>query len=482
VIRTPQDAPHYLPEFNSLRVGIGRASDCPMLVFLLSNARTTGRVRAAGVACASAVWWRRTAPCALLGLLLSAAASLSAGQAFLREAAETNVNQRYLIESVSLAGVDVDKIESSKLPATLRERLQALVGQKCDTAILQDLSTRIRKELHFRTVTEHLLKGSAPDRVKVNFEVVRRDLAFDVSLPKFLYQSKQGWSGELDASTRIKQNNFTFGVVSNGDDLTEHFAGITARYDSAEFGASKVRASVAFADYHEQWDPATQSALAGSGLDLYRARWNVAPQITFAVARPLTISVGASFDETQSESPAIGNRSANAATFDIHYGHNIEGTSVQQQLDGKYSLRVATRALGSTYAYARHMISFRYEAKSGRHTVSDEFIGGSIAGQAPFFDRFVLGSSSTLRGWDRYDIDPLGGSRVVHNELTWGYRIGEGTVETFYDTGALWQSERPAKLRHSLGVGYKQGIFVLALAFPVRDGRIEPVFMAGINY
>jgi outer membrane protein assembly factor BamA len=177
----------------------------------------------------------------------------------------------------------------------------------------------------------------------------------------------------------------------------------------------------------------------------------------------------------------VGGRSANSATLDVHYGHKIEG-GIQQQIDGKYSLKIATRALGSTYAYARHMISARYEAKSGRHTVSNEFIGGSIAGQAPFFDRFVLGSSSTLRGWDRYEIDPLGGSRVVHNELTYGYRVNEGTVEGFYDTGALWQSDRPARLRHSLGVGYRQGIFVLTLAFPVRNGRIDPVFMAGMNY
>jgi hypothetical protein len=37
-------------------------------------------------------------------------------------------------------------------------------------------------------------------------------------------------------------------------------------------------------------------------------------------------------------------------------------------------------------------------------------------------------------------------------------------------------------LRHSLGVGYKQGIFILSMAFPIRNGRIEPVFMAGMNY
>jgi hypothetical protein len=421
-------------------------------------------------------------PFLFIGLLLSSALSLAAGQQFLREAAETNVNQRYVIESVSVAGVELDQLPPSKIPMTLRQRLQGLVGERCDVAMLEDLSSQIRKELHFRSVTEHLSRGTSPDRIKVNFDVVRRDLAFDISLPKFLYHSKQGWTGELDWSTRVRQNDFTFGVVSNGDDLTERFTGITARYDSSPIGSDKVRVGVTVEDYHEQWNEATRTAVNSSSLDLYRSRFNVAPQVTFAVSRELTVSTGASFVDTESSWPGVGNRSANAATLDVHYGRRIEGESVQQQIEGKYSLRVATRALGSTYAYARHLIGVKYEAKSGKQTVTDEFLGGSIAGQAPFFDRFVLGSSSTLRGWDRYEIDPLGGSRVVHNELTYGYRFGDRTVEGFYDTGALWQSDRVATLRHSVGVGYKQGIFVLALAFPIRNGRIEPVFMAGMNY
>jgi outer membrane protein assembly factor BamA len=113
---------------------------------------------------------------------------------------------------------------------------------------------------------------------------------------------------------------------------------------------------------------------------------------------------------------------------------------------------------------------------------SEEIMGGTIAGNAPSFERFVLGTSSTLRGWDRYSLDPLGGTRVVHNSLTYGYRVGEGTAQVFYDCGALWDAERAAQLRHSVGVGYRQGVFVLTMAFPVVEGRITPVFMAGMNY
>jgi len=428
------------------------------------------------------------------GLLLSSALSLAAGQEFLREAAETNVNRQYVIESVSVAGVEVDRLAPSKLPRTLRQRLKSLIGEHCDVAMLEDLSAQIRRELNFLTVTEHLSKGSAPDRIRVNFDVVRRDLAVDVSLPRFLYSSQNGFTGELDASTRIKQNDFTFGMVSNGDDLTERFTGITARFDSAGLATDRVHLGVTFEDYQEQWNQATVEAIPTSGLDLYRSRWNVAPEVTFTVARPLTVAVGASFEDLELESPNAGSRSANAATLDVHYGRRIEGSNVLQRIEGRYSLRVATRALGSTYAYARHLISVKYEAIAGKHTVSDEFTAGVIAGDAPLFDRFILGNSSTLQGWDRYEIDPLGGSRVVHNQVTYGYRVGDGTVEAFYDAGAVWQPGAPGQpgaahqydrvgtLRHSLGAGYKQGIFVVAMAFPVRDGRMEPVFMAGMNY
>ena len=420
-------------------------------------------------------------------LLVSANASLLAGQALLRAAAETNVNQRYTIESVSIAGV---RVEDAKIPGRLRQRLNELIGARCDVATLEDLATELRKELHLREVNQHLLRGSQPDRIRVNFEVVKKSVNFDISVPKFLYHSKQGMSAEVEASTHVRQNTFTLGVVSNGDDLTERFTGLKARYEDTHVGSDKIRFAIDFEDYHEKWNGATRTALlepgpaadSMPGLDLYRSRRNIAPELTFALNRNLPISAGASVEQMESENPAIGARSANALIADVHYGRKIEGDSIQQKFDGNYSLRVGTRGLGSDYSYSRHMVTLRYELKSGRQTASDEFTGGGISGDAPLFERFVLGTSSTLRGWDRYSIDPLGGSRVVHNSMTYGYQFGEATAEVFYDSGALWHTSRSAQIRHSLGVGFRQGIFVLTMAFPVVEGRISPVFMAGMNY
>ncbi len=414
----------------------------------------------------------------VLGLLLASCALLPAvDQELFRAAAENNVNRRYTIESVSIAGVRFDQ---AKIPGTLRRRIFSMVGARCDVAALDELARDLRRELHLKDVTQRLLKGSQPDRVRVDFEVERKTI--DVSVPKFLYHSQQGFTGEADASTHFGANTVTVGVVSNGDDLAERFTGLVARFEDSRVGSDRIRFGVGFEDYHEQWNAQTVAALTpASNLMLYRSRTNVAPEFTFAVARPVTISVGASFERMDAENRVDAPRQANSLTAEIRYGHKIEGEELQQTFDGRYSVRAGTRDLGSDYSYSRHMVSFRYEIKSGRQTASDEMIAGALAGTAPFFERFVLGGDSTLRGWDRYAIDPIGGDRMVHNSMTYGYQFGERTAEAFYDCGALWNTGRAAQLRHSFGVGYRQGIFVLSMAFPV-EGKIAPVFMAGMNY
>ena len=434
---------------------------------------------------------------ALLALpLLSAGAILpvwtvpaKAGQAFVREAAEANVNQRYTIESISVGGVQVDK---ARIPSHLRRRLNSLVGERCDMALVEELAAQIRSELHLRAVNEHLSKGSQPDRIRLNFEFVHKALAFDVSVPKFLYHSSQGWTGELDAASRFRNNSLSLGVVSNGDDSTERFTGFSARIENGKFFSEKIKVAVQVEGYHEQWTDSTRAALAAmpaadrSVLDLYRTRRNIAPEVTITVARGLSISGGLSFQQMESENPTTNAHSANSATADVHFGRKLDGEESQQSFDGRYSLRAGWAGLGSDYGYTRQVLSARYELKRGRQTMSDVVMVGAISGAAPFYERFVLGSSSTLRGWNRYAMNPLGGTRVTHNTLSYGRQTGEGTVEAFWDAGSLSSGGHSSQLRHSVGAGYRQGIFVLTVAFPVMDGRgafgLAPVFMAGMNY
>ena len=78
-----------------------------------------------------------------------------------------------------------------------------------------------------------------------------------------------------------------------------------------------------------------------------------------------------------------------------------------------------------------------------------QFARDRIAGRAPLFERFVLGNASTLRGWNKYELDPAGGNRMVHNSVEYRY----GAFQAFYDTGAVWDRNDPAVI-------YQGGAFV----------------------
>jgi outer membrane protein assembly factor BamA len=111
-----------------------------------------------------------------------------------------------------------------------------------------------------------------------------------------------------------------------------------------------------------------------------------------------------------------------------------------------------------------------------------EFLAGLLnGGKAPLFERFALGNGSTLRGWNKFDLDPLGGERVVHGSVEYRYRI----FDVFYDTGALWNRGGDPDQKQSIGGGIrtdgKDGMLI-AVALPLRQGRMEPMFIIGFNF
>lgn len=411
--------------------------------------------------------------------------------------AESNANRQYVIESVSISGVEVARFRDSKLSPTLRRRLANLIGARCDMSAIGDLAGKLRTTLHLQDVHERLLRGSSPDRVRVDFEAVRKDAAFDLAVPRFLYSANQGWTAELDANARFRTQSISIGLGSNGDDLTERYTGFSARYEDSHVFSDRIRFAVDFEGYHDLWNPATRVAIADQTLStqpasntfaLYRNRRNIAPALTFALSRDLSVSIGASFEKMQLETPATGRDagnnevSANAVTAEVDFGHTAEDGATLERWDGKYGLRLATHELGSDYVYLRHSVSLRYEWKSGRHLVVERLMAGAITGQAPLFERFVLGNSSTLQGFNRYNIDPVGGNRMIHDSVSYGLQLQQGTPEVFYDTGIVGNGDHLGKLRHSVGVGFRQGIFNVATAFPLCQGRFAAVFMAGMNY
>jgi hypothetical protein len=397
---------------------------------------------------------------------------------------DINVNTRYTVETVIVAGkgwrTDLLAGEpNAKLSVGLRRELTALIGDKLNPAKLDVLAARLKREFGAREVTHRLVRGDSPEHVRVEFDVKPAHGSLDVNVSQFVYDSKQGFSGSGEAGFTVLQNSFAFGLVSDGDNLMERYAGITARYENKRLGTDRVSLRFQFDSFHEQWNSNTIDAVAAHGSDtggIYRDRQNFLPAVAIVLAKPLTLEIGAGFERFEDEFPAARTEASNAVMTTLRFHQRLEGSNDQQDLDADYALHAATKALDSDFVYTKHTAALRYQFTRGKNVIIDNFWGGAIYGRAPLDDRFVLGNTYYLRGWNKYELDPIGGNRVVHNSVEYRY----GPFQVFYDVGAVWEDGQAVIPRHSIGVGVRESGLTLAVAFPVRSGHIEPIFIMGL--
>ena len=393
----------------------------------------------------------------------------------------TNINARFTVESVTLVGWTMQSVSHS-----LRADLDQVVGQKLDHPRLEQLATRLKKELRVADVSVKVAKGSTPEHVIVTFEITKgNERRLDLEVAKFLYNSAEGWSGEATATTHAAGNTFMVGVVSDGDVLVERYTGVRARVERNELGTERLGVSFEFDNFHDLWNPATLAAEPSASPELYQDRQVFSPEATLRIAQAVELDFGARFSRIRLSTPATRTESSNGVVTTLRY-HPRWGSAddpkrpddPEQEVDASYSVEAATHALGSDADYTRHYVRARYRFHHVHNLLEIGFLAGKITGIAPLFDRFVLGNSSTLRGWDKYQIDPLGGSHVVHGSIDYTYRW----VQAFYDTGAIWDRAEDREQRQSVGVGLKKDNFQVAVAFPVRAGHANLVFYAGMNF
>src|ERR1700761_874105 len=120
---------------------------------------------------------------------------------------DPNVNAKYIVEGISIAGW------KNLVSTPLKSEMDQVVGGNLDHSKLDQLASRLKHELHVAEVAVKITKGSMPDHVLVTFEVTKtKEQTFDLKVAKFLYDSKQGWSGQGSATTTIHGNAFTFGL------------------------------------------------------------------------------------------------------------------------------------------------------------------------------------------------------------------------------------------------------------------------------
>jgi hypothetical protein len=400
---------------------------------------------------------------------------------------DLNVNSRYTIESINF----VDQREY-KLSTSALEEIRHLVGAKVSSEALDRLAQRIRGELRAHEVTFKLTRGAQPESVRVLIQVDRAGASFDASVPVLSYNSATGFTGTGQLTSTIGPNAFTFRVLRDTDTLIERLSGIQAKYERMAWANGRVRLGFEFDGYQDQYANSTLAALAGDsrpsslGAGAYGSRLNFEPSATFVLAAPLTDTVGLSFEQLNSLPSAARSESANAVVNTLRYHQRwSESGDSTQELDAGYSLRAATSLLGTNLAYTRHVAHVKYNYSSRTQSVEVTMIAGAIYGQAPLFERFALGDSTLLRGWNKYDLDPLGGNRLAYGSVTYGYHI----MRVFYDTGAVWDQGKSPEAKESAGIGVSSGLgvlekgaFLVALAFPLRQGHVTPVLIAGMNF
>ena len=108
-------------------------------------------------------------------------------------------------------------------------------------------------------------------------------------------------------------------------------------------------------------------------------------------------------------------------------------------------------------------------------------MGGAInmdgGGTAPLFERFTLGDTRTLRGWNKYDIAPAGADHMAYGSLEYRYRA----LAMFVDSGSVWNQGGPREVRVSTGFGVIAGPFFMTVGFPLNTHDVRAVFAIGLQ-
>jgi outer membrane protein assembly factor BamA len=208
---------------------------------------------------------------------------------------------------------------------------------------------------------------------------------------------------------------------------------------------------------------------------------NVQPSLTLAFSRDLTLQFGVSVQRVEVQLPSTRHELSSAAVSTLRFRRRWEASNRgRQEAGAAYGIRASTRTLSSDFVYSRHVLEADYSYTTDRQrSYMVHFQAGRLNGRAPLFERFVLGNSVTLRGWNKFDLAPFGADRMMHASFEYRQRW----FRTVYDTGSVWSAH--PKLRHSIAAGIAQNRLMgltFLVAFPLREGRIEPIFMTGINF
>ena len=392
---------------------------------------------------------------------------------------DTNINDRYIVEDADITGVS-----EGELTQALRDDLLALVGKRLDSGDADKLQERLKRDLPDYDVSRRIERGSEPGRIRLVYEARRREprwLRFEPLRSNVIYNSDTGWGSYIDFNIGSGPIRFTpIFAIDNADDLVEEYSGFGLRFETRKLGTQRLGASLEWTSFDEDWQAATLDAVAlNPGIPPpYEQRSTITPLLKFAFSPHLSIAAGVSISELEPFPPATDSQMANAAVASVEYnGLWKDSSDATHTVDASFGVRAGSRELDSDLAYTRYLGQGSYRYDFGRHHVQAAGMAGGITGDAPLFERFTLGDSRTLRGWNKYDIAPAGGDRVVYSSIEYRYT----GLSLFLDVGSVWDANTERHVRVSTGLGLHAGPAFIVVGFPLNTDNLRAVVMLGLR-
>ena len=389
-----------------------------------------------------------------------------------------NINARYVVEHVAVTG-----IPDRQIAQELLDELQALVGHPLDPIEADRLVRRLEAELPDHDVRRRIRRGEQSGQIRVVFEVARSErsrwLRFPPSRSKLVYHEDHGWSGVLDVpfgGRRSSQVNLGF-VFGNDDDLIEEYSGFRLRVENRKAGSDRLGVGFELSRFSQDWRDVTLAALdATPGLaQPYRTRTTFEPTVTFAITPRMRVSAGVSTSDLKPLDTGLESEHAHAFVTSVGYDQTWKRDGDGEQAVGAtYSFRAGTSDLDSDLSYRRHVAHGRFRTDRGETSFVADFRAGRISGRAPLFERFTVGDSTTLRGWNKFDLTPAGADRMWHQSI----ELSHDWLTYFFDAGSIWTSGTTRKVRLATGFG----VGPLFLGFPLNSDNGNVTFMLHVRF
>lgn len=393
---------------------------------------------------------------------------------------DDNINDRYVVEDAQITGVP-----DAELTQALRDDLRVVIGNRLDSAEAARLQERIASDLPRYDVSRRVKRGSEVGRIRLVYEARKKAppawLRFESLRSNFVYHSEQGTGAYLDLGIGDRNIRFTPIVAfDHADDLVEEYSGFGLRFETLKLGTRRLGASLEWSTFDQDWRAATLDtmALKPEIPGLYEQRSTITPLLRFAFNPDVSISAGVSITELEPLAALTGSQMANAVVASLEFNRHWNDVSdTGHHVQGSFGVRAGTRSLESDLTYNRYFGQGRYRFDLGRHHVQVAGMAGGITGHAPLFERFTLGDSTTLRGWDKYEIAPAGGDRMIYSSIEYRYT----GVALFLDIGSVWDANTERKVRVSTGFGFHAGPAFFVVGFPLNTDNLSAIVAMGLR-